>query len=83
MAIPTTPLIEGDDGYSEVYEYWEKAGRPGCMDNLGEGWYRRVYFPDGGSPVFVLACSSPNLASVMGTYQLSWQGGKPLPIEDV
>lgn len=84
MAIPASPLSPGDDGYDEVYEYWEKAGRPGAMDKLSEGWLRRVYFPDGpDSPVFVLECSHPDFAKVMGTYQKSWQGGKSLPIENV
>jgi hypothetical protein len=55
------------------------------MDNLTEGWLYRAYWPEPGSagPTFVLFCSSPNLARVLGTVQNSWRGRKSLPIEEV
>jgi hypothetical protein len=55
------------------------------MDNLAEGALYRAYWPEPGSagPVFVLVCSSPDVARVLGTTQNSWRGRKSLPIEEV
>jgi len=85
MAIPPSPVAAGHDAYEALLARWLARGRPRELDNLAEGTLYRVYFPEPGSenPAFVLYCSSPNLARVLGTYQNSWRGGKPLPIEEV
>lgn len=94
MSIPATPLAPGAEGYEAIYEAWDRLGRPGMIENLAEGWLYRAYFPEPGwnagreqpgseKPTFVLACSTPNLGVVLGTYQNSWQGRRALPVEDV
>lgn len=85
MTIPATPLALGDEGYEALYAAWDRLGRPGMIENLPEGWLYRAYFPEPSSenPTFVLACSTPNLGVVLGTYQNSWQGRRALPVEDV
>lgn len=85
MAIPPSPVAPGHEAYDALLAYWQAHGWPGVMDNLAEGTLYRAYWPEPGSetPTFVLICSSPNLARVLGTTQSSWQGRKTLPIEEV
>lgn len=85
MAPPPTLIAPASSGYDELYAKWLAAGEPGAWDNLAEGTLYRAYKPNDSDPrpVFVLECSTPDLAVALGTFQLSWQGGKPLPIEDV
>ena len=85
MAIPPTPLVPGDEGYAALFGAWDRLGRPGALESLAEGWLYRAYHPEPGSagPTFVLACATPNLARVLGTYQNSWRGRRALPVEEV
>jgi hypothetical protein len=85
MPIPPSPVAPSHDAYEALLAYWLAHGRPGAMENLAEGWLYRAYFPEPGSegPVFVLVCSSPNLARALGTTQNSWRGRKSLPIEEI
>lgn len=85
MPIPPSPVAPGHEAYEALLAYWLAHGRPGAMENLVEGWLYRAYWPEPGSagPTFVLFCSSPNLARVLGTVQNSWRGRKSLPIEEV
>lgn len=85
MATPATPITPESEGYAELHAKWLAAGRPGAWENLAEGWLYRAYTPNADDlrPVFVLECSTPDLAVALGTYQSSWGQGKPLPIEDV
>ena len=85
MAIPPSPVAPGHEAYEALFAYWLAHGQPREMDNLAEGALYRAYWPEPGSegPTFVLVCSSPNLARVLGTTQNSWQGRKSLPIEEV
>jgi hypothetical protein len=83
MPIPATPVAPGDDGYEALYLAWERGGRPGMMDDLAAGTLYRAYRLDAAShdPTFVLACAAPNLGVVLGTWQNSWRGRRPLPVE--
>lgn len=85
MPIPPSPVAAGHEAYDVLLAFWLAHGRPREMDNLAEGALYRAYFPEPGSagPVFVLACSSPNLARTLGTTQNSWRGRKSLPIEEI
>lgn len=85
MPIPPTPVAPGDATYDDLYARWERAGSPGMMESLLDGWLYRAYRPnaDDRRPVFVLECSTPNLARVLATTQISWRGRKALPIEGV
>ena len=85
MAIPPSPVAAGHEAYDALLARWLAHGRPRELDNLAEGTLYRAYWPEPGSagPVFVLTCSSPNLARALGTTQNSWRGRKSLPIEEV
>lgn len=85
MTIPPSLVAAGHEAYEALLACWLAGGRPRELDDLTQGTLYRAYFPEPGSerPTFVLVCSSPNLARVLGTTQNSWQGRKPLPIEQI
>lgn len=80
-AVPTTPLASGDEEYSDIYQLWLGKGQPALLEELSEGWLRKVIFPDG-EPVFVLVCSDPNYHRYM-TNQRSWRRSTSLPLNEV
>ena len=58
-AVPESPLVYGDSGYSRVYDLWIAQGSPSWLEYQKEGWLRKAIYPDGGAtPTFVLVCSS-------------------------
>lgn len=84
MTVPTSPLVYGDDGYSEVHQRWLDRGQPDLLEHLSGGWLRKAIWPTTGAttPTFVLICSSPDYHVHM-TRHSSWRRRTSLPRSSV